>query len=104
MIIEKVKELTGAYDAVFLYNNYAICNFFYVGSKFVAIITRGNYKIENCGRITVKETRNKPLWKQHMQLSMGVAPKPDVIRGTYRARELSPMEIKMHRFEVYREI
>lgn len=104
MVIEKVKELTGAYDAVFLYNNYAICNFFYVGNKFVAIITRGNYKIENCRGIVVEETKAKPLWKQHMQLSMGVAPKPDVIRGTYRARELSPMEIKMNRFEVYREI
>ena len=76
MTIEKVKGLTGVYDATFLYNSYAICNFFYVGNKFVAIITRGNSKIENCRSITIKETKDKPLWKQHMELSMGIVPIP----------------------------
>ena len=104
MTIEKVKGLTGLYDASFLYNNYAICNFFYVGNKFVAIITRGNSEIENCRSITIKETKDKPLWKQHMELSMGIVPIPDTVRKTYRARELSINEIKMNRFEVYREI
>lgn len=104
MVIERVKELTGVYDATFLYNNYAICNFLHVRNKFIAIITRNNSKIENCRSITIKETKDKPLWKQHMELSMGNVPIPDVVRNTYRARELSTNEIKRNRFEVYREI
>lgn len=85
-------------------NQYGICNFLQVGSSYVAIVTRNNTKITNCGTITVREVKDKPLWKQHMELSMGNVPIPDVVRNTYRVRELSTNEIKKNRFEVYREI
>ena len=104
MIIEKVKEFTGVYDAYLLLNQYGIFNFLQVGSSYVAIVTRNNTKITNCGTITVREVKDKPLWKQHMELSMGNVPIPDVVRNTYRVRELSTNEIKKNRFEVYREI
>lgn len=104
MIIEKVKEFVGVYDAYLLLNQYGICNFLQVGNSYVAIVTRNNTKITNCGTITVREVKDKPLWKQHMELSMGNVPIPDVVRNTYRVRELSTNEIKKNRFEVYREI
>lgn len=104
MIIEKVKEFVGVYDAYLLLNQYGICNFLQVGNSYVAIVTRNNTKITNCGTITVREVKDKPLWKQHMELSMGNVPIPDVVRNTYRVRELSTNEIKRNRFEVYREI
>ena len=104
MIIEKVKEFVGVYDAYLLLNQYGIFNFLQVGSSYVAIVTRNNTKITNCGTITVREVKDKPLWKQHMELSMGNVPIPDVVRNTYRVRELSTYEIKKNRFEVYREI
>lgn len=104
MIIEKVKEFVGVYDAYLLLNQYGICNFLQVGNSYVAILTRNNTKITNCGTITVREVKDKPLWKQHMELSMGNVPIPDVVRNTYRVRELSTNEIKVNRFEVYREI
>lgn len=104
MIIEKVKEFVGVYDAYLLLNQYGIFNFLQVGSSYVAIVTRNNTKITNCGTITVREVKDKPLWKQHMELSMGNVPIPDVVRNTYRVRELSTNEIKKNRFEVYREI
>lgn len=104
MIIEKVKEFVGVYDAYLLLNQYGIFNFLQVGSSYVAIVTRNNTKITNCGTITVREVKDKPLWKQHMELSMGNVPIPDVVRNTYRVRELSTNEIKKNRFEVYREV
>lgn len=104
MVIEKVKEFVGVYDAYLLLNQYGICNFLQVGNSYVAIVTRNNTKITNCGTITVREVKDKPLWKQHMELSMGNVPIPDVVRNTYRVRELSTNEIKKNRFEVYREI
>ena len=104
MIIEKVKEFVGVYDAYLLLNQYGICNFLQVGNSYVAIVTRNNTKITNCGTITVREVKDKPLWKQHMELSMGNVPIPDVVRNTYRVRELSTNEIKKNRFEVYREV
>ena len=104
MIIEKVKEFVGVYDAYLLLNQYGIFNFLQVGSSYVAIVTRNNTKITNCGTITVREVKDKPLWKQHMELSMGRVPRPDVRQYNYRVRELSELEIQQNRFEVYREV
>ena len=104
MIIEKVKEFGGVYDAYLLLNQYGIFNFLQVGNSYVAIVTRNNTKITNCGTITVREVKDKPLWKQHMELSMGNVPIPDVVRNTYRVRELSELEIQQNRFEVYSEV
>lgn len=104
MVIEKVKEMYGLYDAMFLINRYGINNFMQVGNKHIAIITRQNRKISPHENITVREVTEKPLWKQHMELNMGRVPRPDIRQYNYRTRELSEMEIKGNRFEVYREI
>ena len=103
MVIEKVKEFNGVYDAWFLSSNYAICNFFQVGNKYVAIITNDGSKITNCSTIVVKEVVNKPLWKQQMELSMGRMLRPDIRHHNFRVRELTDLEIQRNRFEVYRE-
>ena len=104
MVIEKVKEFNGVYDAVFLASSYGICNFLQVGNKYVAIITSNGVKISNCNNIVIRDFVDKPLWKQHMELSMGIVPVPDTRKRSYRVRELSDIEIQRNRFEVYREV
>lgn len=104
MVIQKVKELNGVFNAEFLMGRYGINNFMQVGNKYVAIKTRQNRKIMAYESIIVREICEKPLWEQHMELNMGRVPKPVVKQHNYRTRELEDIEIQRNRFEVYEEI
>ena len=102
IIITKSKGASGTYTYEYITKRMCFSYIFLrVGNKGIAVVDDGELGGIHVDTVTIVTYRKPPLWKQDMNMRMGVYSKPEPVRRTYPVQPLNPEQINRYKFEVY---
>lgn len=101
--IQKSNMLTGVYTAYYLANSHGFTELFRLaGTNKIIAIHDTRYLTDGLKSVSIVTRKDKPLYKQHMDIMMGKRPTKDIQTKAYRVERVIIDESNVHlRVEVY---